>query len=163
MTVMRELMDVSRFVWTLSVAITAHVTLGMTFQVTSTTAQVRWLFTLRILGHNSSKHVPYLLIIYYSFSLFHSEDDATVLFQPTAKLRQTHFELSYPRRDKYYIFQVRNSIPAAGGNGGTLTFPYSDNNNGGCDRGCTNTMGDFFCYCFAGYFLNNDNTTCSGD
>ena len=52
-------------------------------------------------------------------------DDATVMFQPTARLRQTHFELSDPPRDKYYIFQVQNSIPSPGGTGGPLTFTYA--------------------------------------
>ena len=108
-------MAVSSFVSTLLVAITAHVTVGMTLQVTNTTALVGWLFTLRILGHKSSVHVPYLLAMYPSFCV-----------------------------------------------------PYSDVNecdrgNGGCDQNCTNTIGDFFCSCFDGYYLNNDNITCLGD
>ena len=52
-------------------------------------------------------------------------DIASVIFRSTAKARQTHYELSDPLRDKYYIFQVQNSIPQSGGTGERVTFTYS--------------------------------------
>ena len=34
-------------------------------------------------------------------------------------------------------------------------------NNGGCEQGCTNTKGGYFCSCYQGYRLLQDNRTCA--
>lgn len=33
--------------------------------------------------------------------------------------------------------------------------------NGGCQHGCVNTYGSYYCYCYSGYKLNSDSKTCS--
>ena len=33
-------------------------------------------------------------------------------------------------------------------------------NNGGCNQGCVNTLGSFYCVCIHGYELKMDKRTC---
>ena len=35
--------------------------------------------------------------------------------------------------------------------------------NGGCEHNCTNTIGSFFCSCYAGYQLDENGLNCSGE
>ena len=35
-------------------------------------------------------------------------------------------------------------------------------NISGCNQNCTNTNGSYFCSCYPGYEIENDNTTCIG-
>ena len=35
-------------------------------------------------------------------------------------------------------------------------------NISGCNQDCTNTIGSYFCSCYPGYDIQNDNRTCVG-
>ena len=37
-----------------------------------------------------------------------------------------------------------------------------DDDNGGCDQNCTNTAGSYYCRCYEGFALTDDNKTCTG-
>ena len=38
-----------------------------------------------------------------------------------------------------------------------------DDDNGGCDQLCNNTLGSFSCGCAEGYLLNGDSINCDGE
>ena len=53
-------------------------------------------------------------------------DINSIDFAPTSQTRQTHYELPMALiRNKYYIFQVQNSIPSIGGEQGEYLITYA--------------------------------------
>ena len=43
-----------------------------------------------------------------------------------------------------------------------LDINECEDNNGGCGHNCTNTDGNFECFCIDGYELDSDGATCLG-